>query len=263
MKPLIFRCKIKNKQRLDMSWLSRIDTTNLSDVKNLTVSYGSKVYKISKLFDVSGSNYKNIIIKNSNHLLDNIGNNLKDKEITIFGNTGFGLAKGMFSGKITLHGNTGKNACSGMRGGTVHILGSADDGFCCLPTSMNEGLVDGFIYVQKNVGNNSIIRMRRGNIVIGGGLGKNSCLELISGSVTILGKIGSNFCKNARRGTFFIKDKSICKEYIEANDTDLTFYNFYKIKINSLLKKNLLKNSSPKRYFGTKNNKRLVELFVV
>ena len=77
MKPLIFRCKIKNKQRLDMSWLSRIDTTNLSDVKNLTVSYGSKVYKISKLFDVSGSNYKNIIIKNSNHLLDNIGNNLK------------------------------------------------------------------------------------------------------------------------------------------------------------------------------------------
>ena len=116
MKPLIFKCKIKDKQRLDMSWLSRIDTTNLSDIKNIAVSYGSKIYKISKLFDVSGNNYKNIIIKNSNQRLDNIGNNLKDKEITIFGDTGFGLARGMCSGKITLHGNTGKNACSGMRG---------------------------------------------------------------------------------------------------------------------------------------------------
>ena len=83
MKPLIFKCKIKDKQRLDMSWLSRIDTTNLSDIKNIAVSYGSKIYKISKLFDVSGNNYKNIIIKNSNQRLDNIGNNLKDKEITI------------------------------------------------------------------------------------------------------------------------------------------------------------------------------------
>ena len=63
MKSLTFKCKIKDKQRLDMSWLSRIDTTNLSDIKKLAVSYGSKIYKISKLFDVSGSNYKNIIIK--------------------------------------------------------------------------------------------------------------------------------------------------------------------------------------------------------
>ncbi len=63
--------------------------------------------------------------------------------------------------EIILNGNAGKNACSGMKGGSVHILGNADDGFCSLPTSMNEGLVDGFIYVQKNVGDNSIVRMRK------------------------------------------------------------------------------------------------------
>ena len=145
MKPLVLKCKIKDKQRLDMSWLSRIDTTNLSDIKNRSISYGSKIYKLSQLFDISGNNYNSIVIKNSNQRLDNIGNNLKDKEITIFGDTGFGLAKGMYSGKIILHGNTGKNACSGMRGGSVHILGSAGDGLCSLPTGMNEGLVDGFI----------------------------------------------------------------------------------------------------------------------
>ena len=58
---------------------------------------------------------------------------------------------------------------------------------------MNEGLVDGFIYVKKNVGDNSIIRMRRGNIVIGGDIGSGSCLELISGSVVILGKLVKTF----------------------------------------------------------------------
>ncbi len=263
MKPLSLKCKIKDKQRLDMSWLSSIDASNLADIKNLSISYGSKIYKLSKLFDISGNNYNDIIIKNSNQRLDNIGNNLKDKKITILGNAGFGLGKSMNSGEIILKGNAGKNACSGMKGGFVHILGSADDGLCSLPTGMNEGLADGFIYVQKNVGDNSIIRMRRGNIIIGGNIGRNSCLELISGSVTILGKIGSNFCKNARRGTFFIKDKSVCKEYIEANSTDKTFYNFYRMKINNMLKKNLIKSSSPKRYFGTKVDRQLIELFVV
>ncbi len=45
MKPLVLKCKIKDKQRLDMSWLSRIDTTNLSDIKNLVLVTGVKYTK--------------------------------------------------------------------------------------------------------------------------------------------------------------------------------------------------------------------------
>jgi formylmethanofuran dehydrogenase subunit C len=263
MKPLVFKCKIKDKQRLDMSWLSKIKTSNLLAIKNLSVNYGSNRYKLSTLFNISGNNFKDIIINNSNNHLDNIGNNLEDKKITIFGNVGFGLARSMISGEIILNGNAGKNACSGMRGGSVHILGNADDGFCSLPTGMNEGFIDGFIYVKKNVGNNSIIRMRRGNIIIGGDIGSGSCLELISGSVVILGKIGNMFCHNARRGTIFAKDKSICAEYIKANQTDLTFFNFYKIKVNKILDKSIINSSKPVRYFGTKSEKKLIELFII
>ena len=169
----------------------------------------------------------------------------------------------MISGEIVVNGNAGRNACSGMKGGSVRIQGNADDGLCSLPTSMNEGLVDGFIYVRRNVGDNSIIRMRRGNIIIGGNIGSGSCLELISGSIIILGKIGRNFCHNARRGTIFTKDKSVSREYIKANETDLTFYNFYRIKINKILKQNLISSSKPTRYFGTKSERKLVELFVI
>ena len=149
MKPLILKCKTKGKQRLDMSWLSNIKASKLSDIKNILISYGSKQYKLSTLFDVSGDNFEDIVIKNSGAHLDNIGSNLKDKKITVNGNVGYGLARRMINGKIIVNGNAGKNACSGMRGGSVHILGNADDGLCSLPTGMNEGIVDGFIYVRK------------------------------------------------------------------------------------------------------------------
>ena len=263
MTSLTFKCKVKDKYRLDMSWLSKINTSNLSFIKNIKINYGSKLYKLADLFLISGRDFNNIKILNSNNKLDNIGNELTNKKITINGSVGYGLAKNMYSGEIILMGNAEKNACSGMSGGTVFIHGSVGDGFCSLPTGKNLGLVDGFIYVQKNVGMNSIIRMRRGNIIIGGNIGNSSCLELISGTVTILGKIGEDFCNNARRGTLFIKDKSITKDYIIANNTDLTFYNFYRININKLINKELIKTHMPKRYFGTKNNKELVELFLL
>ena len=88
-------------------------------------------------------------------------------------------------------------------------------------------------------------------------------LELISGSVVVLGKIGNNFCHNARRGTIFTRDRSICRKYIRANRTDLTFFNFYKIKINTILNKSVINSSKPMRYFGTKSGKKFIELFVI
>ena len=54
MKPLVLKYKIKNNIRLDMSWLSTIDTSNLSLVKNKNILLGNKRYKVSELFTVSG-----------------------------------------------------------------------------------------------------------------------------------------------------------------------------------------------------------------
>lgn len=263
MKPLVLRYKIKNNIRLDMSWLSDLNTSNLSLIKNKNILFGTKKYKVSDLFYVSGEDPNNIQVFNANNNLDNIGSNLKNKILTIEGNIGRGLAKNMISGTIILNGDADEAACSGMKGGSVYVYGSVGNRFCCLPTGINEGFSDGFVYVQKNVGSDSIIRMRRGNIIIGGNIGINSCYELIAGTVTILGKIGKAFCRNARRGTLIIKDQSICKDYIRSNSTDLTFYNYYQININKILGKSIIKNKKPIRYFGTRKEKKLVELFVL
>ncbi len=263
MSALTFKFKIKDKLRLDMSWLSTIDSASLDVLNKKNIMYGNKMYNISKLFSISGNDCDNIKILNSNDCLDNIGNNLSNKVITIEGNVGLGLGRGMNSGIINLKGNAGEGACSGMKGGSVFIDGNASNRFCCLPTGRSEGFVDGFVYVKKNVGSNSISRMRRGNIIIGGNIGNNSCYQMISGSVTILGKIGKDFGLDARRGTFIVKDKSLCKNYINANVTDLTYYNFYKSQVNSILRKSIYGSKEPKRYFGHKKNKELIELFVL
>jgi formylmethanofuran dehydrogenase subunit C len=263
MKPLVFKNKIKNRLILDMSWLSSIDTFNVPEIKNMNIQMGNRSYKVSELFQVTGEDCNNVKILKSNPYLVNIGNNLKNKIIYIEGDAGIGLAKNMNSGTVILKGNASEAACSGMKGGSVYIYGNAGNRLCCLPTGKNEGILDGFIYVQKNVGSDSITRMRRGNIVIGGNIGSNSCYELISGSITILGKIGKSFCVNAKRGTIFAKDSSIAKNYIKASNTDLTFYNFYRININKLINKRIINSKKPLRYFGTKKERKLVELFVI
>jgi formylmethanofuran dehydrogenase subunit C len=263
MKPLVFKNKIKNRLILDMSWISNIDTSDIPEIKNKNIQMGNKSFKVSELFQVTGEDCNNIKIFRSNSCLVNIGNNLKDKTLFIEGDAGIGLARNMNSGTVILKGNASEAACSGMKGGSVYIYGNAGNRLCCLPTGKNEGILDGFIYVQKNVGSDSIARMRRGNIVIGGNIGSNSCYELISGSITVLGKIGKSFCVNAKRGTIFAKDSSIAKNYIKANNTDLTFYNFYRININKMTNKKLIKSICPQRYFGTKKERKLVELFVI
>ena len=263
MKPLVLKYKIKNNIRLDMSWLSNINTSNLSLIKNKNILLGNKRYKVSELFTVSGEDSNNIKLLNTNNNLDNIGSCLENKKLTIEGNIGRGLARNMVNGTIILNGNADDVACSGMKGGSVFIYGSVGNRFCSLPTGINEGFSDGFVYVQKNVGSDSIIRMRRGNIVIGGDIGVNSCRELIAGTVTVLGKIGNAFCRNPRRGTLIIKDRSICKDFIKSNSTDLTFFNFYQMKINNIIDSNVIKNKKPIRYFGTKAEKKMVELFVL
>ena len=59
--------------------------TNTRFMKNMITIIFTTYYNYNK--KKIYNNYKNIIIKNSNQRLDNIGNNLKDKEITIFAGT--------------------------------------------------------------------------------------------------------------------------------------------------------------------------------
>ena len=72
MSTLTFKCKAKDKQRLDMSWLSKIDTDNLSAIKKIEVCYGSNIYKLSNLFTISGNDFNDIISKETINEIESI-----------------------------------------------------------------------------------------------------------------------------------------------------------------------------------------------
>ena len=85
MSALNLKCKINSKHRLDMSWISNIRTDDVTKLKNTKINFGNKLCKVSEIFTVTGNNYNEIKITNSNNRLDNIGHNLRNKKILIEG----------------------------------------------------------------------------------------------------------------------------------------------------------------------------------
>ena len=72
MSTLTFRCKIKGNLRLDMSWLSNIDASNLNMLSKKNIMYGNKMHSISKLFSISGTDCNNIKILKSSSFYESL-----------------------------------------------------------------------------------------------------------------------------------------------------------------------------------------------
>ena len=141
----------------------------------------------------------------------------------------------------------------------------------CLPSPQicaevmegNEGILDGFIYVKGNVGNDSFQRVRRGNIIIDGNIGNDACREMISGSILIKGSIGNSFGIDIKRGSIFIKDRKLTRDYTQSNDAEYNFIKFYLTQLKSILKKKIfLEKKKLKRYYGNKDKNNLSEIFL-
>ena len=264
MMPVTIKLKKKLKYRLDMSFLS--DISNYKSIKTLLskkISYGNRMVCITSLFSITGNDTSSVIIKSSTDYMDNIGANLENIEMKVYGRTGYSFGSKMLSGKLTLYGNCSDYAASGMKGGEMFIYGNAGDFLGGKPNSSNEGILDGFIYVRGNVGQKSIQRMRRGNIIIKGDLGDYACEEMISGSIIVMGKIGNSFAKGIKRGTIITKEKKVTKDYRLSNNAEYNFISFFINKISKIVKSNLLgRKSFISRYHGHKDNNNLSEVFI-
>lgn len=264
MRPLILQSKHKLSYRLDMSFLSDCNKLkSLTELKNKKIIYGSKEIMLKELFNISGSNMQNIIIKKASSLMDNIGKNTEDLSIKVYGNVGYAFGAHMVNGELTLYGNTLDYTASGLKGGNIMIFGSVGKYFCGKPNTSNEGIKDGLVYVKGNVGDNSIQRMRRGVIVIEGNIGDYACDEMISGTVIIKGIAGKFFGKNIKRGTLFVKDKKLTKNYIKSNNAKYNFIDFYLKNLFEIIGRKIIKNNSLIRFYGNKDINNMSEVFLI
>ena len=264
MRPVVLQLKHKLSYRLDMSFLSDFNKLkSLGKIKNKKITYGSQEIILKELFNISGSDMQNIVIKSASNLMDNIGKNIEGLSIKIYGNVGYAFGAHMINGKLTLYGNALDYVASGLRGGTIMIFGSVGNYFCAKPNASNEGINDGLVYVKGNVGDNSIQRMRRGVIIIEGDIGDYACDEMISGTVIIKGVIGKFFGKNIKRGTLFVKDKKIIKDYVKSNNAEYNFITFYLKKLYEIIGKKIIKSNNLIRFYGNKNSNNMSEVFII
>ena len=264
MTQITITLKKKIKYRIDMSFISKIqDSKSVKHFLSKKIYYGNKPIEVAKLFNISGSDMSKIVIKSAVNLMDNIGKELQDTEMTVFGNVGFSFGSGMQSGTLNLHGNCLDYAASGMRSGKIFINGNTGDHLGGKPNAANEGILDGFIYVKGNVGQNSIQRMRRGNVVINGNLGDYACEEMISGTVVIMGNVGNSFAEGMKRGTIVTKEKKLIKDYKIANDAEYNFIDFFITKISKILNRNIFNRKHiVSRYHGHKDKDNISEVFL-
>ena len=264
MRPLVLQLKHKLSYRLDMSFLS--DFNKLKSIKNLKdkkIIYGSREVMLKELFNINGSDIKNIVIKQASELMDNIGKYTKGLSIKVYGNVGYAFGSHMINGKLTLYGNALDYTASGLKGGVIMIFGSVGNYFCAKPNASNEGINDGLVYVKGNVGDNSIQRMRRGVVVIEGNIGDYACDEMVSGTIIIKGVVGKYFGKNIKRGTFFVKDKKLIKDYIKSNNAKYNFIDFYLKKLYEIIGKKVIKNNNLTRFYGNKDSNNMSEVFII
>ena len=268
MSYLNIKLKKKLKFRLDLSQLipDKIGKKTKTEIKTLQISYGNETRNISDFFSISGTLKNGIIFKGDLSKCDYIGNQMKNGEIIINGNTGNYLGNKMKNGKIIVNGSTSDYTGCSLQGGEIIIKKNAGD---CLGSSQQGnkiGMSGGVLLVYGNAGIRVGFKMRSGVIYIKGNVKDFLGNQMIAGTIITKGKIGSNIGLLMKRGTIIIKDQKILAPHFNYNGTNeyifLKIMEFYLEKISAEFK-NIFPSTYAKKYLGDVNCKGMGEVLAI
>jgi formylmethanofuran dehydrogenase subunit C len=203
MTALTLTLRDKPRQRIDMAAVSpdRLSGYRPEDVARLGLDCGNRRVQLGELFDITGQDPHDLIIRNSCSLLDAIGTGMQTGSISIHGDTGDYLGLGMHNGTIEVHGNSGNWTASGMHNGMVRVDGNCGDFAGAAIPGDHQGMRGGTLLVTGNAGDRTGDRMRRGRILIEGDTGDYCGARMVAGTIAVLGKAGLAPGYAMRRGT--------------------------------------------------------------
>jgi len=192
MSALTFTLKQRTDQRVDMSPLvcQKLSGMEPADIAEIELQNGKRKVRVDELFKISGSDTRQIKIKNSFGKLDFIGKELKEGKISVEGNVGAYLGMGMSSGSIEIYGNTDIYAACEMKGGQLLIEGNAGDYLGGAMIGNKQGMKGGVVIVRGNAGDRAGDHMRRGVMLIEGDAGDYCGSRMAAGTIAVLGKTG-------------------------------------------------------------------------
>jgi formylmethanofuran dehydrogenase subunit C len=206
MSALTFTLKHRPDQRVDLSPLvcHNLEGKEIAEIAALELQSGKAKLRVDSLFNISGGDAQNIVIKNSFGKLDFIGKELNGGSIRVEGDAGAYLGMGMKSGNIRVTGNAGLYAACEIKKGTIEIDGDAGDFLGGALPGNKMGMKGGTVLVKGNVGVRAGDHMRRGTILIEGNAGDYCGSRMTAGTIAVMGQTGRYLGYAMRRGTLLL-----------------------------------------------------------
>ena len=206
MSALTFTVKHETSQRVDMSPIvcQLLKEMSVADIAAIELQNGKRKVRVDELFELSGTDTQNILIKNSFAKLDFIGKELENGSITVQGDTGAYFGMGMRSGVLTAEGNVGLYAACEMKNGLLTINGDAGDFLGAALPGNKQGMKGGTVLVKGNVGQRAGDHMRRGTMLIEGSAGDYCGSRMIAGTIAVMGQTGRFLGYAMQRGTILL-----------------------------------------------------------
>lgn len=206
MSALTLSLKYNPHQRLDMSPLvcNKLLDKSVAEIAALTLQNGNEKVRVDTLFDISGDDCQQIIIRNCSDKIDYIGKQLSEGTITIEGDVGAYLAIAMTGGSITVHGNSGIFTACELLDGYVQVNGNAGDFVGAALPGNKKGLQGGMVLIKGNVGARAGDHMRRGTLLVEGNAGDYLGSRMTAGTIAVMGTVGSYIGYAMHRGTLLL-----------------------------------------------------------
>ncbi len=206
MSALTFTVKQVTAQRVDMSPLVCHLLTNLSvaEIADIELQNGKRKITAGELFDITGSDTQDIVIKNSFSKLDFIAKELDRGSMKVQGDAGAYFGMGMKSGILTAEGSVGLYAACEMKNGLLTINGDAGDFLGAALPGNKQGMKGGTVLVRGNVGQRAGDHMRRGTMLIEGNAGDYCGSRMIAGTIAVMGQTGRFIGYAMQRGTILL-----------------------------------------------------------
>lgn len=193
-------------QRIDMAPLTpdHLADKTIAEIAAIELLCGNRRLRVDSLFELSGGDAGNLVIRNANGKLDFIGRGMKQGSITVAGNAGSYLGFQMKKGEITVNGNADAYAASGMAGGLLRVNGNVGDFLASAIPGDRKGMKGGTVIVSGNAGDRAGDQMRRGIVLIEGNAGAYCASRMLAGTIGVMGSVGDHVGYGMRRGTLLL-----------------------------------------------------------
>lgn len=206
MSALTFTVKQTPAQRVDLSPLvcQKLAGLDRSAIAAIGLQSGKIILRADELFDISGDDTQEIVIRGSTDKMDFIGKELAGGTIRVEGNAGAYLGMQMKSGTITVSGDVGLYAACEMKNGLMQIDGNAGDFLGGALPGNKQGMKGGTVLVKGNVGDRCGDHLRRGQILVEGNAGDYCGSRMVAGTIAVMGSVGRYAGYAMRRGTLLM-----------------------------------------------------------